>query len=209
MRQTITMVPGRRSADFETIPLSVGCWIEVGRLPRCLMTTSTEFDALWSVDSSYPVGCIPGNGSVSAFRCSHGTSDCCTGHGTAIPKELERFLNWGRLHSEGEPTELQVRQHDAAQDNDRERHRECPWLDLHRSLMLISLGSTRLLRLTQTETCGTARWLLPETHDLPLTHGTVILVPSLTTTTWLPQIPFVRRADGRHILLTLSSTGRI
>lgn len=183
------------TAALERLPLGDTDHLLVGRIPEDLHARDEAFDALWDLHPAefHRVrGGIPTPRWSQAYGYEYRYSGSVN-RAAPLPPAFAPYLAWAREAVEPRLNGLLVNWYDLALGHYIGAHKDSPvGLVEDAPIVTISLGVERVFRLRRRA----------KRIDVPLTPGTVVVMPAETNRRWDHQVPRTK-AEGRRISVTL------
>ena len=172
-----------------------------GRIPEELGFDAARFEALWAMHpAEYHVIQMHGRPvKTPRWQQAFGRDYHYTGRvnaALAVPMLLDPLLTWARGAIHGRLNGLLLNWYDGelghyiGPHHDSTKH-----MVADAPIVTVSLGETRVFRLTQPKT--------KERRDFPAPDGTVFVMPYATNLVWKHEVPRSAKSRGRRISVTL------
>lgn len=189
------------TAELARVELDAEHHVLAGFVPEELVLDDARFEELWSLHPPEPpVIHLHGRKvAIPRFQLAFGRDyrfSGATSHAAPLPPLLEPLLAWTRLHLDARINGVLANWYDAALGHDIGAHRD------HVSGLVpgvpiagVSFGATRVMRFRPYRGRGFL--------DVPVTHGSVVVIPFATNARWTHEVPLRKSESGRRISLTL------
>ena len=187
---------------FQTVPLSdSGLKVWTGQLPAQFNFERSRFQHLWDLHpENYHIVNIMGRDiPTPRWQQAYGRNYRYTGaeqNALPIPDELRPFMDWAQENINPGLNGLLLNWYDGQRKHYIGAHRD-DTRDLVSGspIVTISLGEERIFRMRPYKQKGKV--------DIPMPHGSVIVVPATTNSKWTHEVPHFAKNTGRRISITL------
>lgn len=187
---------------FQHIPLlDSGLQIWKGQLPTAFNYAVARFQKLWELHpAQYHIVNIMGRDiPTPRWQQAYGRNYRYTGaeqNALPIADELQPFMDWAQENIHPGLNGLLLNWYDGERKHYIGAHRD-DTRDLVSGspIVTISLGEERIFRMRPYKQKGKV--------DVPMQHGSVIVVPANTNQKWTHEVPHFSKNTGRRISITL------
>lgn len=180
--------------------------VYVGHLPNHLVPDQAQFEKLWNLHpAEYPEILMHGKlVKTPRWQQSYGHDYRYPGQSNAalpIPDLLIPYRDWAKAAIDPRLNGLLLNWYDGKLGHYIGKHRDIiTGLIAGSPIVTISLGEERVFRLRPWRGQG---WV-----DIPMSNGTVVIMPWATNAAWTHEVPRSTRYQGRRISVTVRAFAR-
>lgn len=185
---------------MQRVPLGDDHHVLLGRLPEELVLDPSGFDRLWALhpEDKHLIQIHGRLVPTPRWQQAYGKDYRYTGQtnpGLPLTEEMQPFLRWAQQRDE-RLNGLLFNWYDGQQGHYIGAHRDSEIGRVEGTdIVTLSFGETRTFRMRP--------WKGKGYVDIPVPHGSVVVIPWLTNRAWTHEVPASKAAVGRRISITV------